>query len=151
GMERQSGAQSPAAGERRTRRAAAGVRRRATARRACAAAVAAGGCGLRPARWCATMSAQCTLSAPGMAAGRASPHDVAAVLLQWFDRHGRHDLPWQHPRSAYRVWVSEIMLQQTQVQVVLGYFERFMQQLPTLPLLAAASEDQVMALWSGLG
>jgi A/G-specific adenine glycosylase len=76
---------------------------------------------------------------------------LAERLLAWFDDHGRNDLPWQHPRSAYRVWVSEIMLQQTQVGTVVGYFQRFIDALPTLPDLAAASEDTVMALWSGLG
>lgn len=76
---------------------------------------------------------------------------IAPRLLAWFDRHGRHDLPWQHPRSAYRVWLSEIMLQQTQVQTVIPYFERFIATLPDLPALARASSDEVMALWSGLG
>jgi len=80
----------------------------------------------------------------------------AAALLAWFDRHGRHDLPWQRAqdhgqRDAYRVWLSEIMLQQTQVVTVVGYFERFVAALPSLPALADASEDQVLALWSGLG
>ena len=75
----------------------------------------------------------------------------ATALLAWFDRHGRHDLPWQHPRDAYRVWLSEIMLQQTQVATVVGYFERFVAALPDLRALAAAPEDQVLALWSGLG
>ena len=77
--------------------------------------------------------------------------DFAARLLGWFDQHGRHDLPWQHPRSAYRVWLSEIMLQQTQVGVVAPYFRRFVDALPDLPALAAAPLDQVFALWSGLG
>ncbi|MBD8882035.1 A/G-specific adenine glycosylase [Rhodanobacter sp. 7MK24] len=75
----------------------------------------------------------------------------ANALLAWFDDHGRHDLPWQHPRDAYRVWLSETMLQQTQVATVVGYFERFVEALPTLRELAAAPEDQVLALWSGLG
>jgi A/G-specific adenine glycosylase len=75
----------------------------------------------------------------------------AGRLLAWHARHGRHDLPWQHPRTPYRVWLSEIMLQQTQVATVTGYFQRFVQALPTLPALAAAPPDQVMALWSGLG
>ena len=75
----------------------------------------------------------------------------APRLLAWFDRHGRHDLPWQHPRTPYRVWLSEIMLQQTQVAVVVPYFERFIKALPDLPALAAASPDDVLALWSGLG
>jgi A/G-specific adenine glycosylase len=72
-------------------------------------------------------------------------------LLRWFDASGRHDLPWQHPRSPYRVWVSEIMLQQTQVQTVIPYFTRFIDALPDLPALAAADLDRVLALWSGLG
>ncbi|WP_440985875.1 A/G-specific adenine glycosylase [Xanthomonas sontii] len=72
-------------------------------------------------------------------------------LLAWFDHHGRHDLPWQHPRSPYRVWLSEIMLQQTQVAVVIPYFLRFLQHFPTLPDLAAADNDAVMAQWAGLG
>ena len=77
--------------------------------------------------------------------------DYAARLLAWFDRHGRHDLPWQHPRMPYRVWLSEIMLQQTQVSVVVPYFDRFVAALPTLRALADASQDDVLALWSGLG
>jgi A/G-specific adenine glycosylase len=75
----------------------------------------------------------------------------ASRLLHWFDRHGRHDLPWQHPRTPYRVWISEIMLQQTQVTSVIPYFERFIARFPDLPALAAASADEVLALWSGLG
>jgi A/G-specific adenine glycosylase len=77
--------------------------------------------------------------------------DFAPRLLTWFDLHGRHDLPWQHPRSAYFVWLSEIMLQQTQVGVVAPYFQRFVDALPDLPALAAAPLDQVFALWSGMG
>ena len=76
---------------------------------------------------------------------------VADRLLRWFDRDGRHDLPWQHPRTPYRVWLSETMLQQTQVQVVVPYFERFVAALPTLGALASAPLDDVLALWSGLG
>ncbi len=72
-------------------------------------------------------------------------------LLAWFDQHGRHDLPWQHPRTPYRVWLSEIMLQQTQVATVIPYFERFLHHFPSLPDLAAASNDAVMAQWAGLG
>jgi len=75
----------------------------------------------------------------------------ATRLLGWHESGGRHDLPWQHPRDPYRVWLSEIMLQQTQVQTVLPYFERFVRELPTLGALAAAEEDRVVALWSGLG
>ncbi|MEM9533060.1 MAG: A/G-specific adenine glycosylase [Pseudomonadota bacterium] len=75
----------------------------------------------------------------------------AQRLLDWHREHGRHDLPWQHPRSPYRVWVSEIMLQQTQVATVIPYFLKFMARLPDLPTLAGASDDEVMALWAGLG
>ncbi|MFL6591411.1 MAG: A/G-specific adenine glycosylase [Luteimonas sp.] len=75
----------------------------------------------------------------------------AERLLQWFDRNGRHDLPWQHPRTPYRVWLSEVMLQQTRVRVVVPYFARFVAALPDLPSLAAESPDEVFALWSGLG
>ena len=73
------------------------------------------------------------------------------LLLAWFDRHGRHDLPWQQPRSLYRVWVSEIMLQQTQVSTVIPYFERFMQRFPDIRSLADAEQDEVLHLWTGLG
>ncbi|RPD88041.1 A/G-specific adenine glycosylase [Luteimonas sp. 100069] len=77
--------------------------------------------------------------------------DYATRLLAWFDVHGRHDLPWQHPRTPYRVWLSEIMLQQTQVRVVIPYFERFVAALPDVQALASAPQDTVLALWSGLG
>jgi len=72
-------------------------------------------------------------------------------VLAWHALHGRHDLPWQHPRTPYRVWLSEIMLQQTQVATVTGYFARFLDALPSLADLAAADADQVLALWAGLG
>jgi len=75
----------------------------------------------------------------------------AERLLAWHTVHGRHDLPWQAERSPYRVWVSEIMLQQTQVATVTGYFERFMQRFPTVQALADAPIDEVLHLWSGLG
>ncbi|MDQ3617420.1 MAG: A/G-specific adenine glycosylase [Pseudomonadota bacterium] len=75
----------------------------------------------------------------------------APRLLAWFDINGRHDLPWQHPRTPYRVWLSEIMLQQTKVKTAAPYFERFVAAQPTLPALAAAPLDEVLALWSGLG
>ncbi|MCC7097230.1 MAG: A/G-specific adenine glycosylase [Thermomonas sp.] len=75
----------------------------------------------------------------------------APRLLDWHDQFGRHQLPWQHPRSPYRVWLSEIMLQQTQVAVATDYFLRFVAALPDLPALARAPLDQVLALWSGLG
>ncbi len=72
-------------------------------------------------------------------------------LLNWYDQHGRKNLPWQVPRTPYRVWISEMMLQQTQVQTVIPYFNRFMEQLPSLAHLAQAEEDIVLSLWSGLG
>ena len=77
--------------------------------------------------------------------------DFAARLLAWHGTHGRHDLPWQHPRTMYRVWLSEIMLQQTQVQTVIPYFENFLGRFPDLPDLAAAPADAVMNAWAGLG
>ncbi|UFS56414.1 A/G-specific adenine glycosylase [Comamonadaceae bacterium M7527] len=84
----------------------------------------------------------------------ASPGQIAAfapAVVAWQARHGRHHLPWQRTRNPYHVWLSEIMLQQTQVATVLGYFERFLDQLPTVQALAAAPQAQVMALWAGLG
>jgi len=80
-----------------------------------------------------------------------APAIIAEPLLAWFDQHGRHDLPWQHPRTAYRVWVAEIMLQQTQVATVIGYFQAFMQRFPDVRTLADAPSDDVMAYWAGLG
>ena len=75
----------------------------------------------------------------------------AERVLRWFDQHGRHDLPWQHPRSPYRVWLSEVMLQQTQVTTVIPYFARFLDRFPDVASLAAAPLDDVLALWAGLG
>jgi len=72
-------------------------------------------------------------------------------LLDWFDQHGRKDLPWQHPRDPYRVWISEIMLQQTQVSTVIPYFQKWMQQFPDTEALARAELDEVLTLWAGLG
>jgi A/G-specific adenine glycosylase len=75
----------------------------------------------------------------------------ARRLLDWHAQAGRHALPWQHPRMPYRVWLSEIMLQQTQVRTAIPYFERFVNALPDLHALAGAPLDRVLALWSGLG
>ena len=72
-------------------------------------------------------------------------------LLDWFAVHGRKTLPWQQPATPYRVWISEIMLQQTQVSTVMPYFQRFMQRFPDEASLAAASIDEVLHLWTGLG
>lgn len=76
---------------------------------------------------------------------------LAAQLLAWFRRHGRKDLPWQRNPTPYRVWISEIMLQQTQVQAVIPYFDRFMARFPDVRTLAQAQLDEVLHLWSGLG
>lgn len=81
------------------------------------------------------------MSAPGL----------ATRVLAWFDEHGRKQLPWQHPRSAYRVWVAEVMLQQTQVATVIPFFERFIAAFPDADALASAPLDAVLARWSGLG
>jgi A/G-specific adenine glycosylase len=79
------------------------------------------------------------------------PLPIAPRLLAWHADGGRHDLPWQQHRSSYRVWVSEIMLQQTQVATVIPYFERFMQRFPEVRALADAPADEVLHLWTGLG
>ncbi|HTV25055.1 MAG TPA: A/G-specific adenine glycosylase [Polyangiaceae bacterium] len=80
-----------------------------------------------------------------------SSSPIADALIRWQRAHGRHDLPWQRERTPYRVWVSEIMLQQTQVATVIGYYERFMQRFPDVAALASAPIDEVLHLWSGLG
>lgn len=79
------------------------------------------------------------------------PVEVGPALVAWHAANGRHDLPWQQDRTAYRVWVSEIMLQQTQVATVIPYFERFMQRFPNVRALADAPIDDVLHLWTGLG
>lgn len=76
---------------------------------------------------------------------------VADAVVRWQRKHGRSALPWQDTRDPYRLWLSEIMLQQTQVATVLGYYARFLDRFPDVHALAAASEDAVLALWSGLG
>jgi A/G-specific adenine glycosylase len=82
---------------------------------------------------------------------RAAPTAFAPRVIDWQRRHGRHGLPWQHTRDPYRVWLSEIMLQQTQVAAVLGYYARFLERFPDVATLAAAPLDDVLAAWSGLG
>lgn len=79
------------------------------------------------------------------------PQDFAVLLVAWQRSHGRHELPWQNTRDPYRVWLSEIMLQQTQVATVLDYYARFLKCFPTVADLAAAQSDEVLGLWSGLG
>ena len=82
---------------------------------------------------------------------RPLPLELAPTLIAWQRVHGRHSLPWVGSRDPYRVWLSEIMLQQTQVSTVLGYYQRFLQRFPDVAALAAAHQDDVLALWSGLG
>lgn len=77
--------------------------------------------------------------------------DFATLVVQWQKTHGRNQLPWQNTRDPYRVWLSEIMLQQTQVATVKAYFARFLARCPDVASLAAASLDEVLGLWSGLG
>src|SRR5471032_968997 len=90
--------------------------------------------------------------APGMASSENySDPSFSATVIAWQKQHGRHALPWQNTRDAYLIWLSEIMLQQTQVTAVLGYYARFLKRFPTLRDLAAAPVEDVMAQWSGLG
>ena len=81
----------------------------------------------------------------------AAESKLAAKIISWQKVHGRHDLPWQNTRDAYRIWLSEIMLQQTQVSTVLPYYTRFLQRFPGLESLAQAPLESVLELWSGLG
>ncbi len=78
-------------------------------------------------------------------------HGFAPTLVRWQRAHGRSHLPWQNTQDPYRVWLSEVMLQQTQVATVLGYYQRFLDRFPTVADLAAAELDEVFGLWSGLG
>lgn len=77
--------------------------------------------------------------------------NFAMRIVDWQEAHGRHDLPWQHTRDAYRIWLAEIMLQQTQVKTVIPYYQRFLSRFPTLAALAEARLESVLELWSGLG
>lgn len=79
------------------------------------------------------------------------PTQFSERLLVWYDKHGRHDLPWQENQTPYRVWVSEIMLQQTQVNTVIPYYQRFMESFPDVQTLASADQEQVLEHWAGLG
>lgn len=78
-------------------------------------------------------------------------YEFASHLIAWQKEQGRHDLPWQHTQNPYRVWLSEVMLQQTQVVTVIPYYRRFIERFPTVSDLAAATEHEVLALWTGLG
>lgn len=77
--------------------------------------------------------------------------DFSKRLITWQKMHGRHDLPWQNTSDPYAIWVSEIMLQQTQVTAVIGYYQKFMQRFPDIAALANATQDEVLQHWSGLG
>lgn len=81
----------------------------------------------------------------------AAPDGFAQAVVEWQLVHGRHGLPWQNTRDPYRIWLSEIMLQQTQVTTVIGYYERFLQRFPTIQSLALAQQEDVMPYWAGLG
>ena len=83
--------------------------------------------------------------------GSASPPSFARRVVDWQRVHGRNDLPWQNTRDAYRIWLSEIMLQQTQVSTVLPYYARFLERFPDVTSLAIAADDEVMVHWAGLG
>src|SRR3954464_384385 len=86
------------------------------------------------------------------AESKARPRDTFAPrVVRWQREHGRTSLPWQASRDPYRIWLSEIMLQQTQVSTVIPYFERFVARFPDVRALAAGDEGDVMSLWSGLG
>ncbi len=86
-----------------------------------------------------------------MAVVKIKRDGFSKALLNWYHKHGRHDLPWKKPLSVYRVWVSEIMLQQTQVATVIPYFARFMASFPNVKSLANAPLDKVLHHWAGLG
>ena len=76
---------------------------------------------------------------------------LSTNLIKWHKRFGRKDLPWQLQTNPYKVWISEVMLQQTQVQTVIPYFLRFMERYPDIKSLANSNEDEVLSYWSGLG
>jgi A/G-specific adenine glycosylase len=90
-------------------------------------------------------------STPSSLSPQYSDPDFSSAVIAWQKQHGRHALPWQNTRDAYRVWLSEIMLQQTQVSAVIPYYEKFLHSFPTVQALAGAPSEAVMAHWSGLG
>src|SRR6267142_1935858 len=99
------------------------------------------------------LAASRTTTAPSGVNPAVSPKDLVGVrraLLRWYDKH-RRDLPWRKTRDPYRIWLSEIMLQQTRVAAVLDHYRIFLDRFPNVQTLAAASEDAVLAAWSGLG
>ena len=107
-------------------------------------------------KWCVELPTAALTSLPLVQlrvgiSHRSATSAVAPALIEWHARQGRHDLPWQSNRTAYRVWVSEVMLQQTQVATVIPYYKRFMERFPTVRALADAPIDDVLHLWTGLG
>src|SRR5713101_3709377 len=99
------------------------------------------------------LAASRTTTAPSSVDSVVSPKDLVHVrraLLRWYDEH-RRGLPWRETRDPYRIWLSEIMLQQTRVTAVLDHYRIFLERFPNVQALAAASEDAVLAAWSGLG
>src|SRR5919202_968329 len=82
-------------------------------------------------------------------AGEFADPSFSETVIRWQKVHGRHALPWQNTRDAYRIWLSEIMLQQTQVAAVIPYYQRFLARFPDVAALAAAAPEDVMARWSG--
>jgi len=113
------------------------------------------GCGKRPrgigaGKWCRVPPLASNLRKPAAHYNRAVS-EFAKSLVRWQRAHGRHGLPWQDTRDPYRVWLSEVMLQQTQVEAVIPYYERFLERFPDVHALAGATEDEVLRLWSGLG
>jgi A/G-specific adenine glycosylase len=101
--------------------------------------------------WLSTVGMPSSLLQLRVGIAQRSASSVATALIAWHARQGRHDLPWQSDRTPYRVWVSEIMLQQTQVATVIPYYTRFTQRFPTVRALADAAIDDVLHLWTGLG
>ena len=78
-------------------------------------------------------------------------YEFAITIVEWQKQHGRHDLPWQNTTDPYTIWVSEIMLQQTQVSAVIPYYTKFISHFPNIQALSSASQEQVLQYWSGLG
>ena len=97
------------------------------------------------------MSGRPTASSFAVDASFAADTSFAARIIRWQQQHGRHDLPWQNTRDPYRIWLSEIMLQQTQVSAVIPYYLKFLQRFQSVSELAAAPEEAVMQHWAGLG
>jgi A/G-specific adenine glycosylase len=103
-----------------------------------------------PSKKIAAKAAPTTKGSPGRKKS-GETFDFASAVLSWYDEHGRKHLPWQQDTTPYRVWISEIMLQQTQVSTVIPYYERFMSSFPSVQALAAAPVDEVLHHWTGLG